>query len=388
MGIGTGSAALIGGLSAAGSIGAGAIGASAASNAASTQANAADYAANLQAQQAQEALQFQEEVYGNQQQNIAPWLNMGKGALSTLGELLGITPATTGTGTATPATGPGFNATGNPPFPGTTTSGAPGPIPLGNVLNGSPLNAGTFTANPAIGSVPRTGPQPIGTAPVNRGGTPSTTGAPAPGSTSSSLPPGTSFGSLLQGYNTPFTPPTLQQAEEFPGYQFELQQGEQALQNSAAARGGLLSTGTAKNLEDYAQGLAQTDYTSVYNEALQNYSTNFNVFQANQANQFNRLAALAGVGQTAAQQLNSAGSSAAGNVSGTLLTSGQQIGQQVNNAAAAQASGYVGEANALGGALGGTTSNIGQLLLLNQLYGGGGASAPAAGNTDVWSLLA
>src|ERR1700758_1924682 len=43
------------------------------------------------------------------------------------------------------------------------------------------------------------------------------------------------YGSLLQGYGS-FQAPTLQQAEQQPGYQFALQQGLNALQNSAAAR--------------------------------------------------------------------------------------------------------------------------------------------------------
>src|ERR1039458_8807912 len=49
------------------------------------------------------------------------------------------------------------------------------------------------------------------------------------------------YGSL----NQPFTPPTLDQAKNYPGYQFGLSQGTQAMQNSAAAKGNAFS-GTPK----------------------------------------------------------------------------------------------------------------------------------------------
>jgi hypothetical protein len=45
-----------------------------------------------------------------------------------------------------------------------------------------------------------------------------------------------------------------------PGYQFQLQQGTGALQNSAAAAGGLLNGNTGEALQQYGQGLANTAY--------------------------------------------------------------------------------------------------------------------------------
>src|SRR5579863_4685737 len=76
------------------------------------------------------------------------------------------------------------------------------------------------------------------------------------------------LGSLLgtpgQGLLTPwtgkFTAPTAAQAEQTPGYQFQLQQGENAMQNSAAAQGGLLSGRTLASLNNYAQGTASENY--------------------------------------------------------------------------------------------------------------------------------
>src|SRR6202008_2057655 len=100
-----------------------------------------------------------------------------------------------------------------------------------------------------------------------------------------------------------------------PGFQFRLKTGLDALQNSAAARGGLLSGNTAKALEDYSQNYASNEYSNVYGRSLGEYQQAYNIFQNNQANKFNRLASLSGLGQTSAGQLNSAGQSAASNVS-------------------------------------------------------------------------
>jgi hypothetical protein len=171
---------------------------------------------------------------------------------------------------------------------------------------------------------------------------------------------------LLQGWNTPFVPPTGATEQNDPGYQFRLNQGLQALQNSAAAGGGLLSGNTLQGIENYAQNYASNEYGNVYNRALGQYQQNYNIFEQNQANQYNRLASLAGLGQTAAGQLNSAGANAAGNVGSILLGSGQQIGQSMQNAGSAMASGYAGLGNALSGGL----SNLGQLGMLQLLLGG------------------
>jgi hypothetical protein len=175
----------------------------------------------------------------------------------------------------------------------------------------------------------------------------------------------------LPAWTGQFQAPTAAQAAATPGEQFELQQGSQALDNSAAARGGLLTSGTAKQQQEFGQGLASTNYQQAYNNALQQYQQSYNEFQQNQSNQFNRQASIAGLGQTAAGQLGSEGQAAAGNVANIDLTGGAQQGQQINNAAAATASGFVGAGNAASGALG----NLGQYALLSSLLGGGGGSS-------------
>lgn len=111
-----------------------------------------------------------------------------------------------------------------------------------------------------------------------------------------------------------------------PSYQFRLTEGLKALDRQAAARGGLISGGALKAAQRYGQDFASQEFGNAYN----------------------RLASLAGVGQTATNQLGQAGQANAANV-GNLMTSG----------AAARASGYVGGANAL-------TSGLGQYLNYSQ----------------------
>jgi hypothetical protein len=72
-----------------------------------------------------------------------------------------------------------------------------------------------------------------------------------------------------------FQLPTGQQAlDQDPGYAFRLQQGEDALINSAAARGGLGDPNTLRAVQDYGQQEASQEYGNAYNRALGAYQTN------------------------------------------------------------------------------------------------------------------
>lgn len=338
---------VIAGLAAgAGSLGAGAIGASAAGNAAATQAQSSEYAANLQEQEAANALNFEQQQWATTQANEAPFIGAGQGATTTLENLLGIQP---------PASAPATNV----PTAPVAVNGAPA-APVG-VAGGTPSNLGTLAAAGGPIAAPTVGPS-IARPTANVPGSPvDATGGPGT--------PG--WGSLLASYpGGSFTAPTAAQAAATPGYEFTLQQGEQALQRSAAAQGNLLTGGTAKDLIGYGQGLASTDYEQAYNNALNSYNTNYNVWAQNQANEFNRLAAVAGFGQTSAGTLGQLGAQTAGTVSNTSLGAGQQIGQSLQNAGAATASGYVGAANAYGGALNNLGNEASTLALLQGLKSG------------------
>jgi len=394
MPIATGLALGLGALSAGGALGGAALSANAAGNAASTQANAANRAAELQFEAEQQALQFQMQQWQQSQTNAAPWLQTGGSAELALGQLLGlpspssgITPGSpfpaSGTSTVPSAPNPGmvgpngtngsqFSMMGLSPHPGASTGspmqpvrGTDGETAFPGQSNGTPVMGGTF-GMPAPGA--STG------APRSPGAPGAASGAPGG--------PGGPLGGNLQPFapwTTPFVAPTDVTEQNDPGYKFRMSQGLGALENSAAARGGLLSGNTAKAEQDYAQGLASNEYANVYGRSLGEYQQNYNIFQQNQANQWNRLASLAGMGQTQAGQLNSAGLGFGQNVGNILLGGSNAIGQNLNNAAAATASGYVGGANAYGSGLSGLTGNLGQLLMMSQLLNKGGIGPiPAA----------
>ena len=77
-----------------------------------------------------------------------------------------------------------------------------------------------------------------------------------------------------------FTAPTIAEALNDPGYQFRTQQGEDALQRWAAAKGTLNDSGTAKALIDYGQNAAEQGYGNVY-------ARDFGTWNANQQAQAN-----------------------------------------------------------------------------------------------------
>jgi hypothetical protein len=114
-----------------------------------------------------------------------------------------------------------------------------------------------------------------------------------------------------------------------PGYAFRMSEGMKGLERSAAARGGLLSGATLKGIQRFGQDLGSQEYMNAFNR-----------YQTERAARLQPLQSLAGVGQTTAQQIGQSGMQMASNV-GDIQQSG----------AAARASGYVGQANALTGAL-------------------------------------
>lgn len=181
---------------------------------------------------------------------------------------------------------------------------------------------------------------------------------------------GVAQGSLTKPFDQSFTAPTGLTEQNDPGYQARLKLGTDAIQRSAAARGGVVTGGTAKALDTYGQDYASNEYGNVYNRALNDFTTNFNAYNTNQTNQYNKLAALSGIGQQSAVQLGQQGQNASNNVTNNLLSTGQQIGQDYQNAGAATASGYVGAGNAWSQGLSGVSNSLTNLMLLNQLKQG------------------
>lgn len=111
-----------------------------------------------------------------------------------------------------------------------------------------------------------------------------------------------------------------------PDYQFSLNQGQDAINRSAAARGGLLSGAAVKAGTTYASGLA---------------SQNFDRYVSN-------LEGVAGQGQAATNATQQAGTNMANNNSSALMSAGNarasaygDIGQTIGNTANGLASNYL-----------------------------------------------
>jgi hypothetical protein len=181
---------------------------------------------------------------------------------------------------------------------------------------------------------------------------------------------------LLTPFTDKFTAPTGLTEQNDPGFQARLKMGTDALQNSAAARGGLTTGGTAKDLTQFSQDYASNEYSNVYGRAVQQYQQAYNIFRNNQTDTYNRLAGVAGTGQVSAQNLGGAGQNAAGNVSNINMTASSNIGRDLQNAAYQTASGYAGATNAFSGMM----SNLSGLEMLKKLLAQQQGSA-AAGDT-------
>lgn len=141
-----------------------------------------------------------------------------------------------------------------------------------------------------------------------------------------------------------YTPFGMDQFKADPGYQFRLSEGLKALDRQAAARGGLISGAALKAAGAYGQQMASDEYTNAFNR----YQTERNA-------RLQPLQSLAGVGQTATQNLVQQGQNYAANA-GNLMTSG----------AAARASGYVGSANAINAGLGNAVDQYNNYLWMQR----------------------
>jgi hypothetical protein len=72
---------------------------------------------------------------------------------------------------------------------------------------------------------------------------------------------------LTAGLNAPAE--KFQFSEDDPSYQWRLQQGQQALERSAAGRGGLQSGATLKALTNYSQGAASQEYQAAFKRFME-----------------------------------------------------------------------------------------------------------------------
>ena len=134
-----------------------------------------------------------------------------------------------------------------------------------------------------------------------------------------------------------------------PGYAFRMSEGMKALENSAAARGGLLSGTTLKGIQRFGQDLASQEYTNAFNR-----------YYTERQAQLNPLQAFLGQGQSATNQMGQA-----------AQNFGQGMAQAYGNMGQARASGYVGQANAINQGISGINQGIGQYMnysMFNRMF--------------------
>lgn len=178
------------------------------------------------------------------------------------------------------------------------------------------------------------------------------------------------YGSLLESYKA-YTPFSEADFKADPGYQFRLDQGNQAIQRLAAATGNLNSGRALKDAMNFSSGLASQECQNAYGRYNNDYTTGFNAHSTSQNNIFNKLAALAGIGQSSASSLANAGQNYANHA-------GNALGQGAN----AQAAGQIGSSNAWGQGIAGAANSLGGYFANQNAMRGSGYSGtfqPAAG---------
>lgn len=236
---------------------------------------ASDRAAGKQAGAAGDASRVQQNMFDTTQQNLSPYMQTGTASLSQLGNLLGIPDA---------QSGPNWQ----------------------EYLRLNPdVAAGPFANNPQQ-HYEQYGKKEGRNLPQIQ----------AHGQDAN-------FGSLAK----PFS---LSDFQASPAYNFNLEQGMNAINKGAAAKGNLYAPQTLQDLGKFAQGTASNEYQN----AFSNYNTNQN-------NLFGRLQTLSGGGQNAAANLGGFAAQTAGQIGGNMMGAGN-----------ANAAGIVGGANAISGGIG------------------------------------
>lgn len=159
---------------------------------------------------------------------------------------------------------------------------------------------------------------------------------------------GGGMGGFGAGLNSPLLAPYTKTFGDFnapsgldlandPGYQARMKMGTDAIQNSAAAKGKLLTGGTLKDLTQYGQDFGSNEYSNVFNRALQGYNTNkdtfttnYGIYRNNQNDPFNKLYSLSNLGFNAAEGANNAAGAYANNL-GQNASLYNNVGQNYAN---------------------------------------------------------
>lgn len=166
---------------------------------------------------------------------------------------------------------------------------------------------------------------------------------------------------------------TLDQFQSSPGYQFQLQQGVNAIQNAAGPKTGVLSGNTLQALQSYGTGLAnqdwynwltnqQNNYNTAFQAQNQSYLQNYGIANQNQNNLYSRLLQLALGGQQAAT------------LTGPQTSLAGTIGNTQSSIGASNAAGTLGLTGGISNALNSLTGNNQYSSLISALNGANGGS--------------
>jgi hypothetical protein len=160
------------------------------------------------------------------------------------------------------------------------------------------------------------------------------------------------------GYGSYAQPFSMADYQADPGYAFRVQQGQQAIDRSAAAQAGLQSGAALKAAARFGQEMGSQEYGNAYNRFLQQRELQLRALQG-----------LASPGASMAAQTGQLGVQTGANIANTMLGAGQALGQGIEQAGQARASSYMGGQSALQGALGGIGENAMAAAVYNRRYG-------------------
>ena len=374
---------IIGGVA---TIGSAAYSANQAKKGVNAQVEAGDRAALMEQQSADKQLALQREIWEKQQADYKPYLEQGQWSINRLGDLMR-------NQTSAYDKSSGFNATIPMGMGGVAIIGDGGTRKPTNNANGGQLNNpfDTYLASKGVSNKFDSSNTRLGN--LMKSGS----------------------GQLNNPFDSYLASKGLAGGKfdtSNPAYQFQLKQGQQALDRSSAARGMGYSGAQMKASQEYGQGLASQQYDKEYNRASgefgdyyrmagneydranqqytneynrasgefgdyyrmagneydranQQYTNEYNRASGEFGDYFNRLAGLSQGGQQAAGSMANAGSQYANSASNTFgnLSNAQTgiLGQQAD----ARASGYAANANALSGGL----NSLINLYALNKIYG-------------------
>lgn len=273
-------------------------------------------------------IDLQEKMYEEGKDLSKPWYNAGSSAVSRLSDLLGLA------GGGSVKTQQQLFDQLKPQYTTAATSTPGTPAVAAENYRGNPFDWRSIAsaAKAKEASQPVTTPESVDYDALNA----------AVASQLSQQQTPEDFGTLGKAFS-------MEDYQEDPGYKFRLEQGQQGLDRSLAARGKTFSGEAAKAAVDYNSGMASQEYGNAYNR-----------YNTDQNNLYNMLAGVSGFGQNAAN---------------SQVQQGQAYTQGVNDLttglANAQTSAQVAEASrpSLFSQLLGAGAQIGAAT-----YGGGGWS--------------